>query len=225
MLVLDTGPAANDRQAAALQSASYVLVVSDGQWGGRTDVAGRTIMDAVRALAEKDPDLTALLVRNKGSKASDDESVGVPACDPRVIEDLVLQGQTGPLCESADEILDALGVFDDGDRDGPAVLAVVGGKGGVGKSTIAALVANRVRELGGKAVIVDLDTQVAGLSTIAKGAKAAEEEILRLDWAGPRARERARPAEARHVHDERPHERDERPVRPSVRERVDYDRS
>jgi cellulose biosynthesis protein BcsQ len=157
-VILDCGPSAGKAQQAALDASDFVVIVHDDQWGARD--AATMYRKVVSTLGKP-----YLIVANKVAPGK----AGIPEVPG--LEASLRRGETGPLASWAELLL---GHIDDA---GARVVAVIGGKGGVGKSTVAMLIASRIKEANGKVIVLDLDAQAASILGVLRGDRDGEHRI------------------------------------------------
>lgn len=157
-VILDCAPSTGPAQEAALEASDFVVIVFDGQWGARQ--AAAKYRQVLKTLGKP-----YRVVPNKVAPGK----AGIPATSD--LEARLRRGESGSLAAWADYLLDEI------DDAGARVVAVIGGKGGVGKSTVALLLASRIKEANGKAIVLDLDAQAASILGVLRGNRDGEHRI------------------------------------------------
>jgi Mrp family chromosome partitioning ATPase len=164
LVVIDTGPQDHTAQGIALKFSDFAIVVGSPAWGAER--ATKLLSNTVKKTYPQTP---VLIIENLGTDYSPDEPgiVRIPRISD--IEPTLRGGNTGRASMYADRILSAVGkkMGSIGTTEGPTVVAVIGGKGGVGKTTVATLIGLRIKEEGGVAALLDLDVQQGNISGVA----------------------------------------------------------
>jgi cellulose biosynthesis protein BcsQ len=161
LVVIDSGPGATSDQKATIDAADVVVVVQDGSDGAvegsqvLTDMVENELRkECVEVVNRSDafPEIPNLWGMLKVGKV------------PRELRD------------AASEILAVV--------EGAArpVVGVGGGKGGVGKTTVAACIALTACALGMKVLVIDMDNQVGCISRLISGKVMGKGE--RAGWVG-----------------------------------------
>lgn len=158
--IIDTGPQDQKAQKLALDRAHYVVIVDSPAWGSRN--ATSVLKTALKKQYSRVP---YVVVKNRYDDGKDGDGViAIPEISD--IQKMLLARRSGQAAQYADRII---GDIEErvGSWDGEVcIVSVVGGKGGIGKSTVAALLSIRLAEHGGTACLLDLDCQYGNLSTV-----------------------------------------------------------
>lgn len=161
---IDTGPQDSATQKLAMDQAGLVIVVQSSAWGSKN---ATKVLRAV--VAKGYPKTPLVVVNNLDDKPAKESDGFVSIPEIHGLQGTLLSRSSGMAAQYADRLLDLIDdELPERDEDSwpGAVVAVVGGKGGVGKSTVAALLAIRAAEQGGVAALLDLDCQEGNLSTV-----------------------------------------------------------
>ena len=165
-IVIDSGPGASQDQKATIETADFVVVVEDASWGAEE---GSSVLEEVCQKAGKE----VVVIPNKGD-------------DFPQVDKLQEQLRAGKLPRQMKAGVEELLSY----AADATVIGVVGGKGGVGKTTIAACIALGVASDGGKVVLVDMDNQAGCITRVLTGK--AMDKGERGAWVGEREAKHAR---------------------------------
>ena len=158
LVVIDSGPGKSADQGTTIGLSDFVTVVRDSSWGA--DEGAKKLSRVCKEAGSH-----YVVVSNRGEHF------------PEVAK---LQGKlkSGEVPKDMRHGIEALA-----ERIGDArIVGVVGGKGGVGKTTIAACLALSIANDGGKVLVVDMDNQEGCISRVLSGKEMSKGE--RHKWIG-----------------------------------------